>query len=344
MVLAKIPNGLYNNDGRYFSLLCSVQNKKDALDGQWHHVAFTRKRDNGIYKQYEFYFDGKIEKFFRLKTDQDRLKKTLDPYFELYNLPQVVIGNCDNEQETYRQFVGIIEDVTIWNRALSQDEIQRTRFNETNPNDPGLVGFWKLDQNFDDSSPIRNNGSAEGAIELVEVAHQAKRQQSLKITEGTPYLYGVALDKSKSSVTFPEGALVKVFRPDGMPLDKDSSTDDLFVKMNGNSVWAFTVKNPQAGDWRFAVECPTSTPFLLSIQTTPSTNLGFTIENTLKELYDVGRSLSVRKIMTGVTIAALRNLAVVGGVVVRVGVGGAIAALMVALGIIKATTDSWLFP
>lgn len=266
----------WNNDGRYFNVFCSRANK-DALDGQWHHIAFTRKPGTDWYK---FFFDGQIAGL----VDNPRIS-LIQPYFDIHNFDRVVIGNCDNEREANRQFVGIIEDVTIWNRALSQDEIQRTRFNETNPNDQGLVGFWKLDQNFDDSSPTRNNGSGAGSVKFVEVAHQAKRQQTLKIAEETSYLYGVALDKSKSSVTFPEGALVKVFRPDGTQLDQDSNTDDLFVKMNGNSVWAFTVKNPQAGDWKFAVECPTSTPFLLSIQTTPSKDVAPTIGNALQELY-----------------------------------------------------------
>jgi hypothetical protein len=244
----------------------------NALNGQWHSVAIIRK--NGAIS---IFFDGVLINI----TPNSSLPTPLN----ISNSRRVVIGNCDQQQEPYRQFVGIIEDVTIWNRALDEAEIQRTRFNEVTPNDQGLVGFWKLDQNFDDSSPTRNNGSGPGSVKFVEVAHQAKRQQTLKIAEGTSYLYGVALDKSKSSVTFPEGALVKVFRPDGTQLDQDSNTDDLFVKMNGNSIWAFTVKNPQAGDWKFAVECPTSTPFLLSIQTTPSKDVAPTIGNALQELY-----------------------------------------------------------
>ncbi|TRV45045.1 MAG: LamG domain-containing protein [Microcystis panniformis Mp_MB_F_20051200_S9] len=270
----------WNNDGRYFDVFCSRANK-DALDGQWHHIAFTRKPGTDLYK---FFFDGQIAGLVNIEIDNPRIS-VFQPYFDIHNFDRVVIGNCDNEQEANRQFVGIIEDVTMWNRALSQDEIQRTRFNETNSNDPGLVGFWMLDQNFDDSSPIKNNASGSGSVKFLEVAHQAERQQTLKIAEGTSYLYGVALDKSKSSVTFPEGALVKVFRPDGTQLDQESNTDDLFVRMNGNSVWAFTVKNPQAGDWKFAVECPTSTPFLLSVQTTPSKDVAPTIGNTLQELY-----------------------------------------------------------
>lgn len=267
------PNGVFkmatDNGFGFYEVNSQATN---ALNGQWHSVAIIRK--NGAIS---IFFDGVLINI----TPNSSLPTPLN----ISNSRRVVIGNCDQQQEPYRQFVGIIEDVTIWNRALDEAEIQRTRFNEVTPNDQGLVGFWKLDQNFDDSSPTRNNGSGAGSVKFVEVAHQAKRQQTLKIAEGTSYLYGVALDKSKSSVTFPEGAFVKVFRPDGTQLEQDSNTDDLFVKMNGDSVWAFTVKNPQAGDWKFAVECPTSTPFLLSIQTTPSKDVAPTIGNTLQELY-----------------------------------------------------------
>jgi len=158
----------WNNDGRYFNVFCSRVNK-DALDGQWHHIAFTRKPGTDWYK---FFFDGQIAGLVNIEIDNARIS-VIQPYFDIHNFDRVVIGNCDNEREANRQFVGIIEDVTIWNRALDEAEIQRTRFNEVTPNDQGLVGFWKLDQNFDDSSPTRNNGSGAGSVKFVE----AKRQQ-----------------------------------------------------------------------------------------------------------------------------------------------------------------------
>ena len=346
-LLALEPNGwfrmkFWNNDGRYFNVFCS-RPTKDALDGQWHHIAFTRKPGTDLL--YKFFFDGQIAGLVNIEIDNPGLSP-IQAYFDIHDFDRVVIGNCDNEQEANRQFVGIIEDVTIWNQALNQDEIQRTRFNETNPNDPGLVGFWKLDQDFDDSSPTRNNGSGIGSVQFVEVSHQAERQQTLKIAEGTSYLYGVALDKSQSSTTFPEGALVKVFRPDGTQLDQDSNTDDIFVKMNGDSVWAFTVKNPQAGDWKFAVECPTSTPFLLSIQTTPSKDIAPTIGNTLQELYvdvpatrtqnfstlaSIGNSISASstwgqaRVMSGVSICAVSVVAAIGEAATGIVTGGLLA-------------------
>ncbi len=243
-----------------------------ALDGKWHSVAAIRKSG-----AITIFFDGLLLSV----TPNSSLPSPLN----ISNSRRIVIGNCDQQQELYRQFVGVVEDVTIWNRALSEADIQRTRFNEVTPSDPGLVGFWQMDQNFNDDSPIKNNGSFLGAVQFVEVAHHAKRHQSLMIKSGTSYLYGAVIDKSKNDVSFPEDALVQVFRPDGTQLNQESNTDDLFVHMNGNSVWTFTVKNPQAGDWRFHVECPTSVPILLSIQTTPTQDVAPTIGNALQELY-----------------------------------------------------------
>jgi phosphatidylserine/phosphatidylglycerophosphate/cardiolipin synthase-like enzyme len=240
-----------------------------ALDGKWHSVAAVRQNGNIF-----IFFDG----IFISVTPQGQGSTPLN----ISNSHRVIIGYCDQQQ---LQFVGILEDLSVWNRALDAADIQRTRFNEITPSDTGLVGFWKMDQNFDDASPTRNNGSASGSVQFVKVAHQAERQQTLKIESGTGYLYGVVTDKSKSDASFPENALVKVFRPDGTQLNQESNTDELFVHMNGDSVWAFAVKNPQAGDWKFAVECLTSVPMLLSIQTTPTQDVPQTIGNALQELY-----------------------------------------------------------
>ncbi|MBO1346412.1 MAG: hypothetical protein EBE86_002940 [Hormoscilla sp. GUM202] len=264
------PNGVIQmNTDDGFGYYKAVSEPTIALDGKWHSVAGVRQNGN-----ISIFFDG-----ISIPVTPESSKPTP---LDISNSHRVVIGYGDQQQ---LQFVGILEDVSIWNRALDRGDIQRTRFNEVSPSDPGLVGFWQMDRNFDDASPIHNNGSASGSVKFVEVAHQAERQQTLKIESGTGYLYGVVTDKSKSGVSFPEDALVKVFRPDGTQLNQDSNTDELFVQMNGNSVWAFAVKNPQVGDWKFAIECPTSIPVLLSLQTTPTGDVPQTIGNTLQELY-----------------------------------------------------------
>ena len=81
-----------------------------------------------------------------------------------------------------------IADMVGPGTGIDDAGIQRTRLNQVTASDPGLVGFWQMDQNLEDASPMKNHGQASGSVQFVEVSHQAKRQQSLKIEKGTAYL------------------------------------------------------------------------------------------------------------------------------------------------------------
>ncbi|TCL63363.1 concanavalin A-like lectin/glucanase superfamily protein [Hydrogenispora ethanolica] len=298
-----------------------------ALNGLWHGIAAVRR--GGVFS---IYLDG--------------VSLPVTPHYSLpsplnvSNARRIVIGHCDQEQEPYRQFTGCIQDVTLWQRALSEAEIQDARFNMITPDASGLAGFWELDNSFADSSHVHNQASPSGAVGFAEVHNQAGRRQTLKIDPGTPYLYGALINKDVNDISFPNGAVVKVYQPDGSQLDQETNTDDRYVHVDGESVHVFIVKNPQPGEWKFAIRTTTALPVLFSVQTTPNQDVSTTINDTLEQLYGAppatraALSWSWRSVAkwAGITLAAagavaMTVVAIVGAPVTLPILGGAALAV-----------------
>ncbi|NEQ65006.1 MAG: hypothetical protein F6K21_05795 [Symploca sp. SIO2D2] len=64
-------------------------------------------------------------------------------------------------------FNGSIDEVRVWNRARSADEIKEDRHHRLVGREPGLVGYWRFDENtgstVDDQTDSANNGTISGA-------------------------------------------------------------------------------------------------------------------------------------------------------------------------------------
>ena len=76
------------------------------------------------------------------------------------------IGADPSNPGLQRAFNGAIDDVRIYNRALSAAEINQL-FNLVNGDagvTGGLVGWWKLDGNGNDSSGLGHNGAINGTV------------------------------------------------------------------------------------------------------------------------------------------------------------------------------------
>lgn len=194
-------------------------NNTNALDGQWHNLVVATSRFGWV-----ICLDGVqivTEIFHGYTADIDISSRYPEP---------IIIGYCKNTQaipyQPYRQFNGTIDDAAIWNRMLLPDEIYRVQSNKIEVQDYALVGYWKMDQNFEDSSHVGNKLNKIGDIEFVKISHNAFREQKLNIQEGTPYLYGGVIDHSKSTYSFPKGAIVKIIRPDGSELNQEVNTDE----------------------------------------------------------------------------------------------------------------------
>src|ERR1700735_411866 len=239
-----------------------------AFDGEWHHVAGGRLRG-----QLTIFFDG--------TPIQATARGNAAPPLNVSGDSAVMMGATAQIQEPYNQFVGILDDVAIWNRGLSAQEILPTMFNGIRGNEPGLVGYWDLNSNTNDTSPTHNNGSISGHVVFVPVFHciwvngannysycaidthfckaapatraaaqavTGSRKQKLTRSTGTPYLYA-AVNKQGDTVGFPAGVNVAVVRPDGVAINSPSNTNDLYVSMSGSSVWQMIVRNPMPGAW-----------------------------------------------------------------------------------------------
>ncbi len=85
--------------------------------------------------------------------------------------PSLSIGRTLIPNQTFAQFVGIIEDVTLFQRALSVNEITACRVNLITGKAANLVGLWRMNGNANDESPLGNNGRKAGTVSYVPVFH-----------------------------------------------------------------------------------------------------------------------------------------------------------------------------
>jgi ELWxxDGT repeat protein len=121
-----------------------IQGKEAVNDGRWHHVAAVY--DGSTMK---LYIDGVL----------DAQKATNDPIAT--NNYDVWIGA--NAEQPGRNFAGDIDEFRVWNIARSESEIKANMNQNIDANSPGLLAYWKFDENngttIVDSSGGDNNGT-----------------------------------------------------------------------------------------------------------------------------------------------------------------------------------------
>ncbi len=102
----------------------------------WHHVAVT---DNGTNKV--TYYDG----------------------INIYSVATNADDDIDNQLFIGQNFHGVIDEVTIWNAALTQSEIQANMHTELTGSESNLVAYWNFNEGTgsttDDNSTNANNGT-----------------------------------------------------------------------------------------------------------------------------------------------------------------------------------------
>lgn len=98
-------------------------------DGVWHHVAATRTGAT-----ISMYIDGALTGTF---TDGTAIgAAAIDS----------AIGCRITGVTPHSQFLGFLDEVRVWNVGRSQTQINSTRFSVLNGNEPGLVGYWRLNE------------------------------------------------------------------------------------------------------------------------------------------------------------------------------------------------------
>ena len=127
-------------------------NQPDLLNNQWHHFV-ARKQDNNL----TYFADGKLITSFT----SSRLEN-----YSIASKQPLLIG-WDKANPSATSFKGKLDNISIWNRALSNDEIQSNLLHSIRGNESGLLSYWAFDEGAGkivwDYSGNGNNGTIFGA-------------------------------------------------------------------------------------------------------------------------------------------------------------------------------------
>lgn len=164
-----------------------------ALDNQWHHVAGVRQGG-----QLSLFFDG---------TPLPAIVRNNGPTpMDVSNDMRLLLGATDQAQEPYNQFVGVLGEVRIWNVARSRNEIWNAMDQSLSGSEPGLVGYWPLDQaGFPDAAPPHNNGQHSGSVQFVTPG--APYQRASVLRSATVLYYPLQSDAGDASGNQRHGTL-----------------------------------------------------------------------------------------------------------------------------------------
>jgi hypothetical protein len=123
----------------------------DAPPGEWHYVGMTYKASESIIR---FYVDGGL--FQEMHCSADIQSTGSAPMY---------IGYNPSAADEYN--LGILDELRLWNRVLAPEEIAAHYNVPLTGQEPGLVGYWRLDDGagmtFADSSPSHLDGQLAGA-------------------------------------------------------------------------------------------------------------------------------------------------------------------------------------
>ena len=138
----------YANGGSYLY----GPKSSDYNDNKWHHISIVYKQSED--KAY-FYFDGAQYSNYENHGSMN-----------LSNAGDFYVGT--DRSKTSGFFEGSIDDVRLWNKALSSEEITSTNYSkELGGDESSLTGYWKFNEEtgstVNDASGNSNNGTINGA-------------------------------------------------------------------------------------------------------------------------------------------------------------------------------------
>jgi len=121
-------------------------------DGKWHFLTGVRK-SNAL----TIYLDG--------NAVSSTVGNNISPPINVNNNLPLYMGAVAQRQEQFNQFTGQLDEVRIWNVALSQSQIQSQMNQPLTGSEPGLIGYYTFSsQNGNDSLPNGNNASPVGIV------------------------------------------------------------------------------------------------------------------------------------------------------------------------------------
>ena len=126
-----------------------------VLGGNWRYVVFTYNRTTR-----SLYVDGTLVASQNITTP-------------IPSLPTDFLRIGSHTNNVAQQFQGSIDDIRIYNRALSANEIDSLYHLSTwNPLPTGPVAYYPFTGNANDSSGNGNNGTVYGATRRIDLAMQ----------------------------------------------------------------------------------------------------------------------------------------------------------------------------
>jgi hypothetical protein len=154
-----ITNGSFGEEGTVVfdvGWVGGVNGKRVINDNIWHHIALTAEGSEDFLVR--LYVDGTIDG---------------EDYAAIAEYPtlgyDLKLGFDGREPHEFPAYHGDIDEVSIWNRALNQEEILSIMNQPPDESDSGLTGYWSMNEESGsicfDSSPNNNYGTFEGSLE-----------------------------------------------------------------------------------------------------------------------------------------------------------------------------------
>ncbi len=151
---SKVVLGMNNGGSAPQGLNYGLFTEAVIQSNAWYHVAGTYDRESNMAR---VYINGELKA-------SERVVLALP--LQNSSFP-VTIGQMSLTGEP-RPFIGLIDEARVWNRALSQAEVQTQMSLRLTGQEPGLVGYWNFDDNsIKDKSVYRNDSTLVGAAQLV---------------------------------------------------------------------------------------------------------------------------------------------------------------------------------
>ncbi|WP_370479232.1 LamG-like jellyroll fold domain-containing protein [Tamlana flava] len=142
-----------------------------AAPDVWHHVAFVVENNSR-----RIYLDG-------IETSQNDINVAVD-----YAASNVYIG-FDNSSSD-RAFKGIIDEVRVWNVALTQQTIENNALEVLNGDEANLIAYWHFDlPNSAQAVDMTNNhhGKITGGTYVPSFPRSNLKLTSLSVSDGLAY-------------------------------------------------------------------------------------------------------------------------------------------------------------
>lgn len=121
--------------------------------GRWTHIAITTNISAG---SYSVYFDG-IETLGSLTNNTGAMTA-------LVQSPAATAIELGSTQGGTSNFDGMLSEVTLWNVVRSATDIRDNMNKQLTGTETNLIGYWKLDGNFNDATGNNNLTGSGGAV------------------------------------------------------------------------------------------------------------------------------------------------------------------------------------